>query len=73
VLASLSIIFTPGERYPGTLHIGGWTGLRAGLDSNEGLPLSCLSVPLLHGEMALEISVTESAGLGFHCEHVLNR
>jgi len=51
-------------------------------DSNLGLPLSCLFVPLLHGEMTLEISVTnrecwlkiEGVGncLRFHCEHVLS-
>jgi len=32
VIASRSGRFTPGERSPGTLRIGSWVGLRAGMD-----------------------------------------
>jgi hypothetical protein len=32
--------FTPGERYAGTLWIGGWVGSRAGLDDMDTVILS---------------------------------
>jgi hypothetical protein len=34
--------FTPGERVPGTRWIGGWVGLRAGLDYMEKIKLLTL-------------------------------
>jgi hypothetical protein len=33
--------FTPGERTPGTHWIGGWVGLRAGLDAETGVKILC--------------------------------
>jgi hypothetical protein len=33
--------FTPGERTPGTHWIGGWMGLRAGLDAGARIKILC--------------------------------
>jgi hypothetical protein len=33
--------FTPGERTPGTHWIGGWVGLRAGLDAGVRRKILC--------------------------------
>jgi hypothetical protein len=35
------VCFTPGERAPGTHWIGGWIGLRTGLDAVEKRKISC--------------------------------
>jgi hypothetical protein len=64
-LASLSSRFTPGDRTPGTHWIGGWVGLRTGVDDvdrdSNSDPSAVLSVVSRYTNCAIPDTFTLTA------------